>query len=237
MKKCFFICLVVNSYISIAQTIATDRPSAQTDNSYTLYHKAFQVESGLMYSFSDGNNQLMSLPNLLLRYGGFENIEFRFSTDLLYNNTENEFSINPIQLGTKIQIIRKEEFQLATLSMITLDSNNQNTNIKIVGNNLIANTFSIGYTLGHNFSVIKNNNSLNYSIFLSNSFSEKFGVFLEFYGLSYYTNINANHAINFDFGGSFKLSDVMQVDAYFGKGLKSDMYFASVGFSYLFNKI
>tara|TARA_B100001093_G_scaffold473170_1_gene496865 strand:- start:497 stop:964 length:468 start_codon:yes stop_codon:yes gene_type:complete len=155
----------------------------------------------------------------------------------LYNNTENEFSINPIQLGTKIQIIRKEEFQLAALSIITLDSNNQNTNIKIVGNNLIANTFSIGYTLGHNFSVRKNNNSLNYSIFLSNSFSEKFGVFLEFYGLSYYTNINVNHAINFDFGGSFKLSDVMQVDAYFGKGLNSDMYFASVGFSYLFNKI
>ena len=83
----------------------------------------------------------------------------------------------------------------------------------------------------------ENNNSLNYSIFLSTSFNEKIGGFLEFYGVSHYQALNDKHAINFDFGGSYKLSDIMQVDAYFGKGLNNDMYFASIGFSYLFNKI
>ena len=42
--------------------------------------------------------------------------------------------------------------------------------------------------------------------------------------------------INFDFGGSYLLNDKMQLDAYFGKGLNNDLYFGSVGFSYLFIK-
>ena len=235
MKKCIYILFVMSSFSIYSQEIATDRPSAQTDNSYTLYHKAFQLESGIMYSFNDGGIQPFSMPNLLLRYGAFEKIEFRFSSDLLYNTSLNEFSINPIQLGTKIQILRKEAFQLSVLSMTTLDNSHQNTNIKIVGNNIISNKFSIGYTFGNYFS--SNVNSLNYSIFLSNSFSKKISVFLEFYGLSQYQAPTDKHTINFDFGGSYKLSDIMQVDAYFGKGFNNELYFASAGFSYLFNKI
>ena len=225
----------MSSFSIYAQEIATDRPSAQTDNSYTLYHKAFQLESGIMYSFNSGINQPISIPNLLIRYGAFDKIEFRFSSDLLYNTSENEFSINPVQLGTKIQIVRKESFQLSLISMTTLDNTHQNTNIKIVGNNLISNKFSIGYTFGNNFSA--NGNSFNYSIFLNNSFSEKISGFFEFYGFSEYQAPTDKHAINFDFGGSYKLSDIIQVDAYFGKGLNNDMYFTSLGFSYLFNEI
>ena len=101
--------------------------------------------------------------------------------------------------------------------------------------NLISNKFSIGYTFGNNFSA--NGNSFNYSIFLNNSFSEKISGFFEFYGFSEYQAPTDKHAINFDFGGSYKLSDIIQVDAYFGKGFNNEMYFASVGFSYLFNKI
>ena len=91
-----------------------------------------------MYSFNNGVNQPISMPNILLRYGAFDIIEFRFSSDLLYNTSENEFSTNPIQLGSKIQIVRKEAFQVSILSMTTLDNSNQNTNIKIVGNNFIS---------------------------------------------------------------------------------------------------
>ena len=54
MKKCIYIFFVMSSFSIYAQEIATDRPSAQTDNSYTLYHKAFQLESGIMYSFNNG---------------------------------------------------------------------------------------------------------------------------------------------------------------------------------------
>ena len=59
MKKYFFISFVFINCYSFSQSIATDRPSAQTDNSYTLYHKGFQVESGLMYSYINGELMIL----------------------------------------------------------------------------------------------------------------------------------------------------------------------------------
>ena len=236
MKKYFFITFIFVCSFSFSQSIATDRPSAQTDNSYTLYHKAFQVESGLMYSYSNGEVNSSSLPNLLLRYGAFDKIEFRFSSDLLISPIENKISISPIQLGSKIQLIGNESFQLAFLSMVTFDSVNQNTLTKLVGGNSITDNFGVGYTLGHNLAKSNTNNSFNYSVFLSNSFNSKITGFLEFYGDWNYNLISKINIINFDFGGSYLLNDKMQLDAYFGKGLNNDLYFGSIGFSYLFTK-
>ena len=234
MKKYFFITFIFVCSFSFSQSIATDRPSAQTDNSYTLYHKAFQVESGLMYSYSNGVVNSSSLPNLLLRYGAFDKIEFRFSSDLLISPIENKISLSPIQLGSKIQLIGNESFQLAFLSMVTFDSVNQNTLTKLVGGNSITDNFGVGYTLGHNLAKSNTNNSFNYSVFLSNSFNSKITGFLEFYGDWNYNLISKINIINFDFGGSYLLNDKMQLDAYFGKGLNNDLYFGSIGFSYLF---
>ena len=236
MKKYFFITFILVRSFSFSQSIATDRPSAQTDNSYTLYHKAFQLESGLMYSYSNGEVNSSSIPNLLLRYGAFDKIEFRFSSDLLLSTVENIISTSPIQLGTKIQIIRKEGFQLAFLSMVSFDSINQNTLTKLVGGNSITENFSIGYTLGHNYATSNSTDFFSYSIFLSNSFNSKITGFLEFYGDWNNNMILKSSTINFDFGGSYLLNDKMQLDAYFGKGLNNDLYFGSVGFSYLFIK-
>ena len=234
MKKYFFVSFISISCLSFSQSIATDRPSAQTDNSYSLYHKAFQIESGLMYSYSNGEINSSSIPNLLLRYGAFDKIEFRFSSDLLLSPIENKISVSPIQLGSKIQLIGNESFQLAFLSMVTIDSINQNTLTKFVGGNSVTENFGIGYTLGHNLAKLSTNNSFNYSIFLSNSFNSKITGFLEFYGIWNYNSILNNYSINFDFGGSYLLNDKMQIDAYFGKGLNNDLYFGSIGFSYLF---
>ena len=234
MKKYFFITFIFVCSFSFSQSIATDRPSAQTDNSYTLYHKAFQLESGLMYSYSNGEINSSSIPNLLLRYGAFDKIEFRFSSDLLISPIENKISISPIQLGSKIQLIGNESFQLAFLSMVTFDSVNQNTLTKLVGGNSITDNFGVGYTLGHNLAKSNTNNSFNYSVFLSNSFNPKITGFLEFYGDWNYNLLSKISTINFDFGGSYLLNDKMQLDAYFGKGLNNDLYFGSIGFSYLF---
>ena len=236
MKRYFFITFIFVCSFSFSQSIATDRPSAQTDNSYTLYHKAFQLESGLMYSYSNGEVNSSSIPNLLLRYGAFDIIEFRFSSDLLLSSVENIISTSPIQLGTKIQIIRKDDFQLAFLSMVSFDSIYQNTLTKLVGGNSITENFSIGYTLGHNYATSNSTDFFSYSIFLSNSFNSKITGFLEFYGDWNNNMILKSSTINFDFGGSYLLNDKMELDAYFGKGLNNDLYFGSVGFSYLFIK-
>ena len=118
--------------------------------------------------------------------------------------------------------------------MVTFDSVNQNTLTKLVGGNSITDNFGVGYTLGHNLAKSNTNNSFNYSVFLSNSFNPKITGFLEFYGDWNYNLLSKISTINFDFGGSYLLNDKMQLDAYFGKGLNNDLYFGSIGFSYLF---
>ena len=110
----FLLCNCLN-----AQVIATDRPSAQTDNSYSLYHQCFQIESGLLYSYKNNKVEPSSIPNLLLRYGLLDKLELRFSTDLLYSLEEEIFSRSPFNFGTKLQLIREADFQLSLLSMAT----------------------------------------------------------------------------------------------------------------------
>ena len=217
-----------------AQVIATDRPSAQTDNSYSLHHHCFQIESGLLYSYKNNKVEPFSIPNLLLRYGLLDKLELRFSTDLLYSIEEGIFSRGPLNFGTKLQLIREDDFQLALLSMATIDSNAFEVLTKIVGANSISENLTLGYTVGYQSASTFNDKTLNFSLFLSKSFGNKFSGFLEFYGDWEYNKIDLTYQTNFDVGCSYQFSEIMQIDTYFGKGIKNDMYFASLGFSYLF---
>ena len=236
MKKYIFILFIISSFSTYSQVIATDRPSAQTDNSYTLYNKAFQVESGLLYLYDNGIVQPSSLPNLLLRYGLLDKLELRFSSEMLFSLDDGTISTGSINFGTKLQLIREENFQLAFLSMVSIENEEQEIITKIVGANNITKNFSLGYTIGYQSASNFHDKTLNYSLFFSNSFGSKFSGFFEFYGAWEYNNIDFTNQINFDFGCSYQLSNVMQLDTYFGKGIQNDMYFGSLGFSYLFIK-
>ena len=241
LKAILLFILILYFSNSFSQSISTDRPSAQTDNSTTLHYKAFQIESGVILPFTENELNSISVPNLLLRYGILEKIEVRFSTDLMFNSKNKETFISPIQFGSKIQIIKNEEFQLAFVSMLTIQSKNsdslksfyENIVTKIVGGNKISDKISLGYTFGHDI-IYNAENEFNYSILIGNSISEKFSGFIEFYGNWQYMLDDKNKAINFDFGVSYLLNKKMQVDAYFGRGLNNNSYFASIGFSYLF---
>ena len=61
--------LILLGYTAIGQTIATDRPSALTENATSLYKNGIQLESGLLIELDSGETQSISAPNLLLRYG------------------------------------------------------------------------------------------------------------------------------------------------------------------------
>ena len=235
MIRFFIIFFLSISYVN-AQVIATDRPSAQTDNSYSLYHKCFQIESGLLYLHKNGIVKPSSLPNLLLRYGLLDKLELRFSSEMLFSLDDETISTGSIDFGTKLQLIREENFQLAFLSMVSIENEEQEIITKIVGANNITKNFSLGYTIGYQSASNFHDKTLNYSLFFSNSFGSKFSGFFEFYGAWEYNNIDFTNQINFDFGCSYQLSNVMQLDTYFGKGIQNDMYFGSLGFSYLFIK-
>lgn len=222
--------LILLGYTAIGQTIATDRPSALTENATSLYKNGIQLESGLLIELDSGETQSISAPNLLLRYGLTEKTELRLMNDVLIN--EGNIILGVWTIGTKIQLYESDKMNLSVLSSTALPNVNgemgslleQPINAKVIGNYALSETNSVGYTIGYTI----NQNEIGYSLFLSHNFSDKISSFIELYGF--------NDQLNIDAGFAYLIQNKLQFDAYFGTGLNNKMAFASVGLSYLYLK-
>ena len=222
--------LIFLGYSAISQTIATDRPSALTENSTSLYKNGFQLESGFLIQLDSGETQPISAPNLLLRYGLTEKTELRLMNDVLVDEENVELGVWTI--GAKIQLYKSDKVNLSVLPSIQISSvyddigslSEQPINAKVIGNYVLSKANSVGYTIGYTL----NNNEIGYSLFLGHNFSDKISTFIELYGF--------NNQLNIDAGLAYLIQDKLQFDAYFGTGLNNKMVFASVGLSYLYLK-
>ena len=222
--------LILLGYTAIGQTIATDRPSALTENATSLYKNGIQLESGLLIELDSGETQSISAPNLLLRYGLTEKTELRLMNDVLIN--EGNIILGVWTIGTKIQLYVSDKMNLSVLSSTALPNVNgemgslleQPINAKVIGNYAVSKTNSVGYTVGYTI----NQNEIGYSLFLSHNFSDNISSFIELYGF--------NDQLNIDAGFAYLIQNKLQFDAYFGTGLNNKMTFASVGLSYLYLK-
>ena len=222
--------LIFLGYSAISQTIATDRPSALTENSTSLYKNGIQLESGFLIQLDSGETQPISAPNLLLRYGLTEKAELRLMNDVLVDEENVELGVWTI--GAKIQLYKSDKVNLSVLPSIQISSvyddigslSEQPINAKVIGNYVVSKVNSVGYTIGYTF----NNNEIGYSLFIGHNFSDKISTFIELYGF--------NDQLNIDAGLAYLIQDKLQFDAYFGTGLNNKMVFASVGLSYLYLK-
>jgi len=220
--------LIFLGYSAISQSIATDRPSALTENSTSLYKNGIQLESGFLIQLDSGETQPISAPNLLLRYGLTEKTELRLMNDVLVDEENVELGVWTI--GAKIQLYKSDKVNLSVLPSIQIPSvyddigslSEQPINTKIIGNYVVSKANSVGYTIGYTF----NNNEIGYSLFLGHNFTDKISTFIELYGF--------NDQLNIDAGLAYLIQDKLQFDAYFGTGLNNKMVFASVGLSYLY---
>ena len=222
--------LIFLGYSAISQTIATDRPSALTENSTSLYKNGIQLESGFLIQLDSGETQPISAPNLLLRYGLTEKTELRLMNEVLVDEKNVELGVWTI--GAKIQLYKSDKVNLSVLPSIHIPSvyddigslSEQPINTKVIGNYVVSKANSVGYTIGYTF----NNNEIGYSLFLGHNFSDKISTFIELYGF--------NDQLNIDAGLAYLIQEKLQFDAYFGTGLNNKMVFASVGLSYLYLK-
>ena len=222
--------LIFLGYTAIGQTIATDRPSALTENATSLFKNGIQLESGLLIKLDSGETQSISAPNLLLRYGLTEKTELRLMNDVLIN--EGNIELGVWTIGAKIQLYESDKMNLSVLTSTPLPNVNgkigslleQPINAKVIGNYAVSETNSVGYTIGYTV----NQNEIGYSLFLSHNFSDNISSFIELYGF--------NDQLNIDAGFAYLIQDKLQFDAYFGTGLNNKMAFASVGLSYLYLK-
>ena len=231
MKKLIFIALIFFYFNNYAQTIATDRPSALTENASTLLDNGLQLETGIQINSDYNELTTSSIPNFLMRYGITNKIEIRIMNDLLYDELA-QISLGNWTLGTKIQLIESDQYAISLLPSIQFVGFSgefstileQPINTKIVGSWALSSSLGLGYTIGYTL----NDKILGYSILISKSLNDNFTTFIELYGF--------NNEINIDTGLAYLINDKLQFDTYFGTGLNTKMIFGSVGLSYLFLK-
>ena len=231
MKKLIFIALIFSYCNNYAQTIATDRPSALTENASTLLDNGLQLETGIQINSDYNELTASSIPNFLMRYGITNKLEIRIMNDLLYDELA-QISLGNWTLGTKIQLIESDQYAISLLPSIQFDGFSgefstiieQPINTKIVGSWALSSSLGLGYTIGYTL----NDKILGYSILISKSLNDNFTTFIELYGF--------NNEINIDTGLAYLINDKLQFDTYFGTGLNNKMIFGSVGLSYLFLK-
>ncbi len=241
MKKLTLLCLSMVVFGCLtAQTIATDRPSSQTDNSSTLPKYCFQMETGILGEAPGIIPELRYylLPTALIRFGLSDRIELRIMENFEKNNYSfnDEMGFSDLQIGTKIQLFKKEssKTELAFLLHTTipigtagLSGNQYPAQYKHDGSTKLSEKYSLGYTVGFSHGEISPV-QIPLSLLLGRSIGDKFSVFAEVYG-EYVQNF---YSINADAGLSYLITDDLQADFYFGSGINSSMKFWSVGFSW-----
>lgn len=226
--------------ITFSQEIVTDRPD-QTESSVTVGKNNFQIESGILYKKIDNSNSFIG-PSTLLRYGITKGIELRLVSQ--YESTKtgldggeiNYSGFNDLELGTKIQLLKKEDIntEVAFLSHLIIPTANENLTSNVVGvvNKLsisheITDRIGLGYNVGYDY--VGQQSSLTYSLALGFQLSNSVGFYIEPYGEWGESN---NYESNFDVGISYLVNDNFQLDASCGLGLNNDMQYISAGFSW-----
>ncbi len=248
MKKFILILLVVFTKQLIAQQIVTDRPD-QTEASTTVPKGSLQIESGIFVGFTETNTnkeKQLFAPTTLFRFGITKGIEIRVLSQL--ESIKNQLTleritgISDIEIGTKIQILKKKNIntEIAFLSHLIIPTGSTGlttidkygTINKLSISHKINDNLGVGYNIGYDYFGIGKGN-LTYSLSLAISVTDKVGVFIEPYGEI--TDFK-NYLSNFDSGFTYLVKDNFQLDFSFGTGINNKMNFISTGFSWNINK-
>ncbi|MDD4150035.1 MAG: transporter [Bacteroidales bacterium] len=236
--------LIVVSQTAKTQELVTDRPD-QTESSSTVTKNSLQIEAGVLYGNEAKNTRTQILmPTTLFRFGLTDIIELRLGEQIEFNenklNSSSYFGISDLELGTKIQIFKKQDvnIEIAFLSHLILPTGSDSiTNNKFGAVNKFAfshilnDNFSIGYNLGYNYFGF-GKGDITYSTVLGISFSDKLGFYIETYGeLSDIKDFK----INFDTGLTYLFKPNLQFDLSYGAGLNENLNYFALGFSWNIN--
>lgn len=241
-KKNFILFTLLFSTWFNAQEIVTDRPD-QTESSITVEKRALQIESGLNLKNSN-NHSIKSVfgPSTLIRYGLSNGIELRFvsqyeSTKIeLIGSSVNYSGFNDLEIGTKVQLFKKENknIEIAFLSHLILPTAKTNlttTNFGVINKLAISHVLSDKIGLGYNigYDLIEKQSALTYSVAFGISVTEKIGFYIEHYGSWAEQNSFEN---NYDLGSTYLINPNFQLDVSYGRGINNDMEYVSAGFSW-----
>jgi len=241
MKHFLIAVLIFLSGQLYSQTLVTDRPD-QTESSSTVELGSLQVESGFLLGFTDENNNSVRqilLPTTLFRYGLTKGIELRILSQFenLKNNWQTIEGISDLEIGTKIQLLKKENVntEIAFLSHLIIPTGTSElsgdkfgTINKLAISHQINKNMGFGYNVGYNYMGF-GNGDLSYSMAVGMAINDKVGVYLESYGdVVEFQEL----LVNFDTGLTYLVKDNLQLDFSFGTGINHEMNYISIGFSW-----
>lgn len=213
------------------QVISTDRPD-QSDGTATVPVRKLQLEDGLTVAEETVVN------NLMVRYGLTATTEVRLLADA--GKTYNAAGLQPVTLSIKQRLLKAKGIfpavsAVAYLSAGPLASADYESDewpfaLVLAFENEISDNFSLGYNIGAS----DNFESLNLTLNLGFTTTDRLSVFAE-----YFSSLNrTDNRHNFDVGLLYLVSPVFQLDAAVGRSLFSseERYFGTFGISYLFNR-
>lgn len=146
------------------QSIITDRPD-QTESSSTIKKGSLQIESGVLLGYTDIDNAMerqILAPTTLFRYGLTSKFELRILSqfETLRNNGKVVEGISNLEIGTKIQLLQKENIntEIAFLSHLILPTgtkeltnNDYGTINKLSISHELNENIELGYNIGYNY--------------------------------------------------------------------------------------
>lgn len=224
--------------LAYSQIIITDRPD-QTESSSTIPIKSLQFETGILIESIKSEKQFLT-PTILTRYGLVKNIELRLLTQ--YERLKNKINhetiegISDLEIGTKIQLYKKESSptEIAFITHLVLPTASKKLSNDKIGtinklsiSHSISELFGIGYNIGYDF-LGSGNGDFTYSLAVSYSISNTFGVYIEPFGK--YLNLE-KHESNFNSGITYLLHDNLQLDISYGVGINHSMKYFAFGSS------
>ena len=217
-------------FSSLYSQLTSDRPD-QTESSLVLSKGHVQIETGISIEDSESN------INTLFRIGIIDGIEMRLNSNYLINDDISNLkksSFSDFEIGAKFKILDEDNNRikigfLTHLSVPTAPEifsyNEYGLLSRLLVSHDIKNDSQIGYNIGYN----KYNNydgQFIYTLVYGKSLGS-FGVFFEIFGEESSNNSN----LNFDSGITYLVDNDKQLDLSIGRGLNSDMFYISAGFS------
>ncbi len=258
-RKTILIILLIAGVISILKAqnesaeLITDRPD-QTESSSVVPLHVLQIETG--YIQENSKTELTQYKyyvynTTLLRYGILENLELRCGLEYLgdkteYKNTKITHStsgFSPLYVGFKISITNEETWkpEIAFLGGMTFSftagedykTSYSTADIRFAFSHALSEHFSLGYNLGAEWNGETAIPSYFYSFVLGYGINDKFGAFLEAYGLIPEEGYS-EHLL--DTGLTYLLHPNLQIDISGGIGLNNNALdnFISIGLTYRF---
>ncbi len=224
-------------------SLVTDRPDA-TESASVVPKGFLQIETGAFYEELETNGFKVKnkvYNTTLLRYGLFDNLEFRLGWDISAVKTEaaNLNGMSPLLFGAKIAII-EEKGILPEIGLIghvrwpfsaSADFRAETTGVdfRFAFAHTLSEKSSLSYNLGAAWGDDSPEAVYEYTLAYGYSFTENFGGYMELYG-DFPEDSRASHL--WDAGLTYLFSDNIQVDASVGSGLnKTQDLYLSAGIS------